>query len=123
MTNREVTYDRPVKATLHVHLDNGESWPATAEDLERFGLARSLDAYMSFEYALGRILRGAGLVTGDITDARLNPVRHLAEIAIRHPDLLDHPDNEGWREVAAIERALQERESEAKRAGLEGTDQ
>ncbi|MEH0110750.1 helix-turn-helix domain-containing protein [Tersicoccus sp. MR15.9] len=31
------TYDRPIEATLAVQLENGEEWPATAEDVARFG--------------------------------------------------------------------------------------
>ena len=103
----EATYDRPVKATLHVHLDNGETFQATAADLAKFGLVDSLDAYMRFDEALGKALRSAGLIGGDITDAALNPVRYLVETAIRNPELLDHPEHNGWRSVAAIERVLQ----------------
>ena len=101
------SYERPVKARLVVRLENGEEHDATTDDLERFGLVASLDAYMRFDEALGLVLRRAGLVTGDITDARLNPVRYLVETALRHPHLLDHPENHGWAGVAAIERALQ----------------
>lgn len=101
------SYDRPVKASLHVHLENGETWEATPEDLERFGLTRKLDAYMRFNDALSRILRDHDLLSGDLTDAELNPVRYLAEIAIGHPDLLDHEEHESWRNVADLERRLQ----------------
>lgn len=103
---REVNYDRPVKATLHVHLDNGDTWEATAADLERFNLVDRHAAYMQFDDALRNILRGAGLIERDITDAALNPLRYLVETAISHPDLLDHPDHDGWSSVADLERAL-----------------
>lgn len=33
----EVTYERPVPATLIVRLDNGEEFPAKSEDLAKFG--------------------------------------------------------------------------------------
>lgn len=101
------TYDRPIKATLHVHLDNGESWEATPEDLERFRLVNRHNAYITFDDALSKALRDPGLIGRDVTDAQLNPVRYLVETAIVHPDLLDHPDHEGWRDVAELERRLQ----------------
>jgi hypothetical protein len=90
------TYDRPVKATLHVHLENGESWPVTRHS-----------AYMTFDETLGELLMQAGLISNDITEARLNPVRYLVETTIAHPDLIDHPDHDGWASVVEIERALQ----------------
>lgn len=105
----DATYERPVKATLHVHLDNGDSWPATEADLERFRLTDTLDAYIRFDRALDRALRVGGVLSGDLTNAELNPVRYLAEIAIGHPDLLDHPEHEEeWRAVAELERRLQQ---------------
>jgi hypothetical protein len=108
-TARGASYDRPVKATLHVHLDNGEQWPVTKADLERFGLVDSLDAYMRFDDVLSEVLRSAGLIGRDLTDAELNPVRYLVETAIRNPRLLGHSENNGWSSVADLERALQER--------------
>lgn len=105
----EAQFSRPVRATLHVHLDNGEEWEAKPEDLAKFNLVDRHDAYMAFDDALRQILRDAGLIDGDITDAELNMVRYLVELAITSPDLLWHSGNEGWRSVAEIERALQVR--------------
>lgn len=104
-----VTYDRPVGAALHVHLTNGETWEATDQDLVKFGLVNQLDAYMRFRDRLAGILRDAGLIDRamQLTGCELNPLRHLAELAIAMPDLLDHPDNtESWQEVADLERRL-----------------
>jgi hypothetical protein len=105
---KDVTYDVPVKATLRVRLSNGREWDATDEDLRKFGLDSRLDCYMRFDDALRKTLFDAGLLgtRGDITESALNTVRYLAEIAINHPDLLDHPEHEGWREVVTIEQTL-----------------
>lgn len=106
----ETTFNRPVRATLHIHLENGETWKATPEDLDRFNLVNRYEAYMAFNGALCKILLDAGLLdSNDITDARLNAVRDLVETAIVSPDALWHAENEGWRSVAELERALQVR--------------
>lgn len=102
------TYERPVEATLHVHLANGENWPVTDADLAKFGLVRRLDAYVAFDERLRNVLYGAGLLpTGDVTDSELNPLRYLVETAVAHPDLLDHPEHDGWAAITTIERVLQ----------------
>jgi hypothetical protein len=108
--NQTATYTEPVKATLRVRLANGREWDATDEDLRKFGLDSRLDCYMRFDDALRKTLHDAGLLgtRGDITDAALNAVRYLAEIAIGHPDLLNHPEHEGWKDVVAIEKTLQQ---------------
>lgn len=100
------TYDRPMKATLYVHLENGDQWEVGVADLEKFNLVDRHDAYMAFDDALTRILSTAGLINRDVTDAHLNPVRYLVETAVAHPDLLDHPDHHGWQPVAEAERIL-----------------
>lgn len=105
----ETTFNRPVRATLHVHLENGETWVARPEDLDQFNLVYRHEAYAMFDNALTKILRDAGLVGGDVTDAQLNEVRYLVEIALTSPDLLWHAGHEGWRKVAELERALQVR--------------
>lgn len=104
-----VTYDRPVEATLIVRLANGDEWKAKDEDLERFGYAQRLGAYIAFQRHLTRILTDAGLIAGDLTKARLNPLRYLAELAIMHPELLEHPETaETDAEVVEIERTLEQ---------------
>jgi hypothetical protein len=105
----EAQFNRPIRGTLHVHLDTGETWEAKPEDLARFNLVDRHDAYMAFDDALRQILRDAELIDGDITDAQLNAVRYLVEIAITSPDLLWHSGHEGWRSVAELERGLQVR--------------
>lgn len=100
----EAIYQRPVKGTLHVHLDNGESFPATDADLVQFKLVTEREAYMRFSRALRDALRTHGLLDNDdLTAAALNPIRALAETAIMYPDLLDNDDR---RDVAAIERSI-----------------
>lgn len=108
------TYDMPIPAKLVVHLDSGENWDATPEDLEKFNLVTRHDAYVSFDRTLDKILRAAGLLgeNRDLTDAKLNPLRYLVEMAVAHPDMLADPKyaaelQEDWDRVAAIERALQ----------------
>lgn len=109
------TYERPIEATLHVHLANGETWEAEADDLDRFGLVQRGEAYRVFRTTLMKILRRADLLSrDDLTDAALNPVRELAEYALRYPHLVDHHEHEGWPEVAKIERVLQAHADELK---------
>lgn len=103
------TYDRPTPATLHVKLKNGETWEATADDLEKFGYVKRLDAYITFSRHLAKVLFDAGLIERekDLTRTQLNPLRYIAELAICHPALLDHPENaETDAQIVAIERAL-----------------
>lgn len=103
------SYDRPVKASLHVHLENGETWEATDADLAKFSLVRSYEASTRFAKALRRALVAGGVLDegADVTAAELNPVRYLVEVAICYPDMLYRPEHEDWTEVAAIERRLQ----------------
>lgn len=102
-------YERPVTARLVVRLDNGEEWEATPDDLKQFNLTETSEAYSRFERALSALLTSAGLIRGDVTDAKLNIVRYLAETAIVFPELLEL-DKRGseWGKVVEIERTLQE---------------
>jgi hypothetical protein len=122
MANFSADYQRPVKAKLQVALDTGEVWDATPADLEQFGLVETLQAYYRVDDVLTRVLTEAGLIEGDLTEARLNPVRYLVELAIRMPKLLDHPENRGWKEVVAIERLLQLNAEQAVESHLRGVD-
>lgn len=102
------TYDRPAAATLHVKLENGETWEATPEDLDKFGYVKRLDAYLLFDDHISEALRAASLIGKDITDARINPLRYIVELAICHPQLLTHPEvAETTARVVEIERHLQ----------------
>lgn len=106
------TFDRPVPATLHVHLENGETWEATPADLEKFGLAKRREVYATFEKALIKALEPHGY--HDITDALLNPLRYLTEVAIHYPDHFTEFPEEMQRllgEVAALEETLVEAEA------------
>jgi hypothetical protein len=103
-----ISYDRPTGATLHVKLDNGETWEATPEDLERFGYGRRLDAYAIFDDYVSKALLDAGLIRRDITDAKINPLRYIVELAICRPELLSHPEvTKTTADIVAIERHLQ----------------
>lgn len=120
------TYDRPVEATLHVHLANGETWEATPEDLMRFGLTSKLDAYARVRDLLATALPWRA----DLTGSPLNAVRHLAETAIVYPDLIDigSPQHaEMLRDVGLLDRLLEQHTSEiddvgASRCGLPSED-
>lgn len=108
MPSHSATYERPVRATLHVHLDNGETWEATPDDLARFQLGQTYVASTAFAEALSDVLHSHGLLSDrkEATDAALNPVRYLAEVSINYPHLLDHPDHDGWSVIADMERVL-----------------
>lgn len=105
----ETTFNRPVRGTLHVHLANGEKWEATAEDLDNFGLVKRHDAYMTFDDHLRKVLHTAGLIGREVTEAHVNPLRYLVEIAICHPHLLAHQElRETDLDIVKLERALAE---------------
>ena len=77
----DVTYDRPVKATLIVRLDNGDEWEAGPDDWDRFGLGKRLDIYTRAE----RMLRDA-LGIRDRWDDHEGPnlIRYLIECAVMY---------------------------------------
>lgn len=103
----EATYDRPAKAMLVVRLENGEEWEATDDDLTRFGLCQRGEAYSLFSRTLHAALQRENLLpTGRLTDAYLNPIRYLVEVAVCYPHLIRHPEHEDWKSVADLERAL-----------------
>lgn len=108
------TYNRPVDATLHVHLDNGETWEATAEDMKKFGLVKRLDVYSLLDKKLRE-----GLPLDDITDAEINPLRYLFEVVLMYPTHFDEfPDKmeELLASVREIERRLQADSARAEEA-------
>jgi hypothetical protein len=110
MPDLTTSYDRPVKATLHVHLDNGDTFPATADDLTKFGLVNRSDAYAKFDETMTTILTAAGLLEdGELVSATLNRVRYLVEMCICNPQLLTHPEMvDTFNHIAKIERVLQD---------------
>ncbi len=76
--------------------------------MRRFGYVHRNDAYMAFNDHLHTVLTDAGLVGRDLTDAWLNPVRYIAEVAINYPELLTHRDMaEVNARIVEIERHLQ----------------
>lgn len=106
------TYDRPIQARLQVHLENGESWEATPEDLEKFGYADHRGTYARFANALWDVLHARDLIDRDITEAMLNPVRYLVEAVVAYPETLGLVDPEDHAEIAVIEEFLQEHRAE-----------
>jgi hypothetical protein len=108
-------YQRPMQATLVVQLDSGEEFPATAEDLDRFRLVSRLSAYITVKKSLERAL-ATNLNGRDLTEAQLNPIRHVIEIALLHPEILEDAEmQETFDAVAGIEQILQEYDPEAPR--------
>jgi len=86
----DVTYDRPVKATLIVRLDNGDEWEAGPEDYPRFGLGVRLDLYVRTAQMLADGLGLGGF--DDLTDhPGPNLVRYIIECGIcyRHSPWAD----------------------------------
>jgi hypothetical protein len=109
MTNR-VAYDRPVEAVLLVRLSNGEEWMAKPEDLAKFGYIDGSEAYLTWKKHVSGVLQAAEVLpTGDLTDAAINPLRHLVELVLCYSELnlLDHPETKGTDDdVVAMERIL-----------------
>ena len=109
--NRNVTYDRPVKAKLMVYLDSDEDpWEATPADLAKFGLFYGHDAYMIWHDWIVDLLHKGGLLPErDLTEAMINPIRYTVELAMTYPELLQHPDQVDIRsQIRAIESLLQD---------------
>jgi hypothetical protein len=109
MTNK-VTYDRPVEAVLLVRLSNGEEWMAKPEDLAKFGYVNGPEAYLTWSKHVSGVLQAAeALPTGDLTDAAINPLRHLVELVLCYtgPNPLDYSETKDTDDdVVAIERIL-----------------
>lgn len=81
------TYDRPVEASLHVHLANGETWEVTPNDLANFRLTDKFDAYSGWEKKVTHA------INDDITESPLNPLRYLLECILFYPDhFTEYPD-------------------------------
>ncbi len=104
-----VKYQRLVEAELHVHLANGESWPATDDDLGEFDLVNGSAAMQRFDAHLSRALQAADLVGDDINKARLSSLlRWFVESTMRYPEHLNTPAMARTDEqLVTLERALQ----------------
>jgi hypothetical protein len=105
------TYSRRIPATLHVHLENGEEWRATDEDLALFGYTSQAAMYDRFTKALAAALATDGL-TGALTNMAVNPIRHLVETTVAYGDPFTPDGNSDdaatARLIVAIERALRQ---------------
>ena len=101
----EVTYERPVPATLIVRLENGEEFPAKAEDLEKFGYVDKntvlADWRLFIEDATGSDLLGA--------DSQLNPLWIVLHQALKNPgSLTDGSMGNTKADVQELDRRLRE---------------
>lgn len=77
------SYMRPVPAHLAVVLDNGETFPATEDDLNRFGCVRRLDIYTRAEQLLCEALEIDSF--DDVDSGHVaHDVRYLIECAIMY---------------------------------------
>lgn len=74
------SFDRPTKATLMVHLENGEEWEASQADLKKFGFVRRLDTY---HRAHDMLLEAFGLEDYD-DDSFVNDIRYVVECAVAY---------------------------------------
>lgn len=114
----DVTYDRPVKATLHVHLENSETWKAGPRDLAKFRLLSRDDAYRSVRQAWSKTLADHDLLDDahrDLVDTELNPMRALLECVLLYPsDEEDTCDHQGVAELERRLRALRAAEEAAR---------
>ena len=96
----------PVAARLYVHVDHDsvDPRPATYADIEKFHLERRFGAYHRASDALRNHLTEQGLIPGDLTVSRINPLRHLFEqVSYPHEEDL----SETLADIAVIERCLQ----------------
>lgn len=93
----EITYERPVRATLHVHLDNGEIFPATTEELKKFRYIHQDETFSNGYQRLITLFKEAQLFDDsyrDVSDLEINPLFSFFTYVIQHPNLLDHWENE-----------------------------
>lgn len=109
-----VTYDRPIPGKLMVVLENGESWEAGPSDILKFGYVHRLDTYMRFRTKLYWVLQEGGVLPegADLTDAALNPLRYLVELAVCSPEVLEMEETKQslFPELVELERTLQSHE-------------
>lgn len=101
----EVTYERPVPAKLIVRLDNGEEFPATLEDLGKFGYVDKntvLADWRAFvEDAIGSDLLSA--------DSELNPLWIVLHQALKNPGSLNDGSMDNTKaDVQELDRRLRE---------------
>jgi hypothetical protein len=82
----EVTYERPVTATLVVRLDNGEEFDAKPEDAGRFG-------YIGKEALLADFQR---FITDAIgkhpKESEFAQLWNVLVVAVHNPEVLGHPE-------------------------------
>lgn len=79
------TYDRPVAASLWVHLANGDQWEMTDDDLAKFGLLRANPA----EYAVSQAMEAMGLDP----EQRHSALRYALQRAVTGRPLGEYEDD------------------------------
>lgn len=77
----EVTYERPVSATLIVRLENGEEFPAKAEDMAKFGYVDKNQVLADWR-AFVQDATGVDLLGND---SELNPLWIVLHQALNNP--------------------------------------
>lgn len=107
----DVTYDRPVPATLQVRLGNGDTFEASPEDLKKFGYLKRDDVFSDMYHRLIDMFVEAGLMgegdRRDMTDLEISPLYNFFSYVLNHPTLIDHWENEGMPvEITNLERRL-----------------
>lgn len=105
---KNVQYDRPMSGTLCVRLENGETWEATPEDLEKFGLVDRERVRETMEKALfdtfsevdpdlaERLLERSEEF--DLSHSSLGVVREMVNLALDAPDC----EEAMWEQAAAL---------------------
>lgn len=107
----EVTYERPVAATLIVRLENGEEFEAKAEDIVKFGYVDKntvlADWRLFIEDAIGSDLLGA--------NSELNPLWVVLHQVLHDPgSLSDGSMGNTKADVQELDRRLREHASMGK---------
>lgn len=103
-------YQVPATGTLMVAIEHADGIrEATEADLALMGYVPRGAAYQHARDFITAALEEAGdLLPDDFTDAQLNPLRYLFELAATNPELLNHVDvgDDLAMDIRAIERAL-----------------
>lgn len=113
----DITYSREINAKLHVHLENGETFEATPQDLTKFGYVSRSKAHSMVYDRLLSIMQDAELFDSDnyrdISDLEIAPIYSLVTTILMYPHLINHEDNKAtFARIAEIERILRESEIE-----------
>lgn len=111
MPDKTVTFDRPIPATLHVHLENGDTFPASPDTMRHFGYVDKDEVFGLFYRGLIEIFRAADLFDDahhDLSDCEVNPLFYLATTAIQYPpEFFTHREMaDTHADIVTMEKAL-----------------